>query len=104
MGSRSPAFVTVGSRPLITKIVQSMIFPIRDDVIARTQPVATYTLLALNTAMMIFVSLASPERQQVVALRYGFIPARLSQLTNPRPLAVDFDVEDDRGHEPRNAV
>jgi membrane associated rhomboid family serine protease len=81
-----------------------MIFPIRDDVIARSQPVATYTLLALNTAMMIFVSLASPERQQVVALRYGFIPARLSQLTNPRPLAVDFDVEVHNAQFPQGAV
>ncbi len=62
--------------------------PLFDHNPTERRPLVTYVLIAVNTLVMIWLASLSPLGQQEAALRHGFIPARVSQLENPRVLEV----------------
>jgi membrane associated rhomboid family serine protease len=57
--------------------------PLKDHNPTYTVPLVTYALVAINTLVMLYVSLLSPTEQQVFTIRHGFIPARVAQLNRP---------------------
>jgi membrane associated rhomboid family serine protease len=65
-----------------------MLFPLHDENPTTRTPYVTYGLVLVNLAIMVWLSALSPldERKEVV--EHGFIPARISQLTNPK-LVID---------------
>lgn len=65
-----------------------MFFPFADDNPTRRTPVLTYGLLAINTAVFLWWLQLAPERRQETTVRHGFIPARIAQLAQPKPLQV----------------
>ena len=67
-----------------------MIFPFRDDVPSQRTPLVTYAIIALNVVSLLWVSQLGSLDRQLLAVHYGFVPARLSQLTNPQPVVVDI--------------
>ncbi len=68
-----------------------MIFPLRDDNPARRTPLVTYAIVAVNVAVLLWMNRLDDGRQQLVALEYGFVPARIAQLQNGRPLLIHMD-------------
>lgn len=68
-----------------------MIFPFRDNVPSQRTPWVCYALIGLNAAVFLATRGVPAERQQLVALRFGFIPARMQQLVNPRPIVVPIE-------------
>jgi membrane associated rhomboid family serine protease len=63
-------------------------FPLYDHNPTHTTPFVTYLLIALNTAVMVWMATLSPTDQQVAAVQHGFIPARIGQLSTPEPVQV----------------
>jgi membrane associated rhomboid family serine protease len=66
-----------------------MIFPFGDDVPARRAPVVTYAIIALNVLALLWVELLPSLEHELVVIERGFIPARLAQLVNGRPLIIE---------------
>ena len=65
-----------------------MFFPFHDDNPTRRTPVVTYALVGLNVAAFLWASQLPPPKQQSLVLNRGFIPARIAQLSDPKPLAI----------------
>ena len=65
-----------------------MFLPFHDDNPTRRTPVVTYSLVAMNVLAFLWTIHLPPKRQQDVILHRGFIPARIAQLLNPKPLEV----------------
>ncbi len=66
-----------------------MIFPFKDDVPTRRTPVVTIAIIVLNAAAFLLVFTQAPPRQEEIVFSYGFIPARLAQLRDGKPLVID---------------
>ncbi len=75
-----------------------MIFPFRDDVPSQRTPVVTYAIIGLNAAFFLWTLPMGSENRQLLALHYGFVPARLAQLTDPRPIKVNLQLLSERPH------
>lgn len=69
-----------------------MIFPYSDDVPSRRSPVVTVAIIAINFLALLWLNQLPPLEHQLAAIQHGFIPARLGQLSQPRPLVVDVDL------------
>ena len=67
-------------------------FPLYDDNPTVRTPYVTFALIAINVAVMVWLSLLSPLDQQVVLVQHGFVPERIDQLTNPN-LIVQVPIE-----------
>jgi rhomboid family protein len=67
-----------------------MILPFRDDVPSQRTPVVMYLVIVLNFVSLLWTLQLGPVNHQLVSVYYGFIPARLGQLTDPRPVVVDI--------------
>lgn len=65
-----------------------MFFPIHDDNPTRRTPVITFTIIGLNVLVHLWSAHLTPVEQQVLAYRYGFVPARILQLSQGKPLLV----------------
>jgi hypothetical protein len=68
-----------------------MIFPFGDDVPAHRPPVVTCAIIALNVLALIWVDLLPDLDHELALVKRGFIPARLGQALNGRPLAVEIE-------------
>jgi membrane associated rhomboid family serine protease len=67
-----------------------MIFPFRDINPTRSTPVVTYALVAVNVLAYLWLSALPARQEQMVVLAYGFIPARVGQLIDPKPIIVEI--------------
>jgi len=65
-----------------------MLLPFHDDNPTRRTPWATYTIIALNVLVFLWVLQLPARQQQLLYFRYGFVPARLAQLDNPKPIPI----------------
>ena len=69
-----------------------MFFPLRDNLSARRIPLVTYVLMTISVLAFFWVSRLPTLPQEVWAYQHGFVPARISQLSNPRPMYVPVNV------------
>ncbi len=67
--------------------------PLKDHNPTFRTPYVTYILIAINTAVMLWMTTLSPVDEQEVVFRHGFIPARIAQLTDPRAIEVPVIME-----------
>ncbi len=58
--------------------------PLKDHNPTVRTPVVTYVLVAINSLVMLYISVLSPNAQQEFSIRHGFIPARIAQLGHPQ--------------------
>ncbi|REK15888.1 MAG: rhomboid family intramembrane serine protease [Planctomycetota bacterium] len=58
--------------------------PLKDHNPIFSTPFVTYALVAINTAIMLYVSSLGSIEQQTFDIEHGFIPARVAQLSNPQ--------------------
>ncbi len=67
-------------------------FPLYDNNPTERTPVVTFLLMAINVVVFLWASRLPDWRQQTLAYQHGFVPARISQLRNPRPISVPVEV------------
>jgi membrane associated rhomboid family serine protease len=60
-----------------------MIFPFDDDTPTVRFPVVTVSIIAVNVLVFIYTATMTPQAYRVFVAQFGFVPARLRQLTNP---------------------
>jgi membrane associated rhomboid family serine protease len=65
-----------------------MFIPLKDDNPIRRIPFVTYILVAINALLFIWSIGLSEDQQQVIVYRYGFVPARIAQLTTHQQIVV----------------
>lgn len=68
-----------------------MFFPLRDRNPTTRTAVVTYSLVIANVLAFLWLWRMPDHRQQLVVIQRGFIPARIAQLTNPRPLTIEVE-------------
>ncbi|HET6881083.1 MAG TPA: rhomboid family intramembrane serine protease [Pirellulales bacterium] len=69
-----------------------MIFPFGDDVPARRPPIVTCAIIVLNVLALVWVDLLPDVNHKLVLVERGFIPVRLGQGLQGRPMV--FEIED----------
>lgn len=67
-------------------------FPLYDNNPTQRTPVITYALVAMNVLVFFWASRLPEPQQQVLAYRYGFVPARIIQLSRHEELPVPINV------------
>ena len=67
-------------------------FPLYDNNPTRHTPVITYALLAINVLAFLWANNLSEPSRQVLVYRHGFVPARIGQLSQQRPIFVPVNV------------
>lgn len=65
-----------------------MFFPLYDDNPTRRTAVVTYGIIAINVLVFVWLIRQPPAERESIVLHRGFIPDRISQLSNPRPLVI----------------
>ena len=65
-----------------------MFFPLHDDNKTRRWPWVTYGIIAVNALVFLWLVRLPGAKQEWVVFHRGFIPERISQLADPRPLVV----------------
>jgi membrane associated rhomboid family serine protease len=65
-----------------------MFFPLHDDNTTRRRPWVTYGIIAVNALVFLWLAHLPGDKQEWVVFHRGFIPERISQLADPRPLVV----------------
>ncbi len=71
-----------------------MFFPFHDDNPTRRTPVFTFGLIAVNAIVFVLALRMPSEDQMKTAYRWGFVPARIAQLSDPRLIVpVEIPVE-----------
>ena len=66
-------------------------FPFADNNPTHRTPFVTYALIAINVIAFLWFGSLEPDKQLEVSLRYGFIPARISQLNSDETLAIPLE-------------
>ncbi|OHB86094.1 MAG: hypothetical protein A2V98_26065 [Planctomycetes bacterium RBG_16_64_12] len=66
-----------------------MLFPLHDDSPITCTPLVTYAIVAVNAAAFLGSLRLSPLDRETLWYGRGFVPARIAQLVDPRPLEVD---------------
>ena len=69
-----------------------MIFPLRDDVASHRTPVVTYSIIAANVLVLLWLTMMPPATQSDVVYEHSFIPLRIAQLNNPQPVLLQVPV------------
>ena len=67
-------------------------FPLYDNNPTERPPLVTYALVAINLLAFLWMSRMPELQQQVLAYRHGFVPARITQLSQPRPIFIPVNV------------
>jgi membrane associated rhomboid family serine protease len=75
-------------------------FPLYDLNPHRRFPWFTLAIIALNVAVMVPLSGMSEARHTQIAMKYGFMPARLTHVGQGKPIAAPLLAIDDRRGEP----
>lgn len=65
-----------------------MFFPLHDDNTTQRWPWVTYGIIAVNTLVFLWLVRLPGDERDWVAFHRGFIPERISQLTDPQTLIV----------------
>jgi membrane associated rhomboid family serine protease len=65
-------------------------FPLYDDVPSRRIPVVTIAIIVMNCVVFIWSQSLQPIRQDALAYKWGFVPARIGQLVTHRPILVEI--------------
>ena len=65
-----------------------MLFPLYDLNPHHRFPWLTLAIIGINVAVMAWMFGLNEEAQQAVALRYGFVPARLTHLGEDKPVVA----------------
>jgi membrane associated rhomboid family serine protease len=73
-----------------------MLFPLYDLNPHRRFPWLTLAIIAANVAVMAWMTILNSEARNEVALRYGFVPARLTQIGKGQPVAAPVMAVDRR--------
>jgi membrane associated rhomboid family serine protease len=68
-----------------------MFIPLHDDNLIRRTPVVTYVLVAANVLVFIWSARMSDLQQQLLVYRHGFVPLRIAQLSDKRPIVVPVE-------------
>lgn len=66
-------------------------FPFSDNVPLRSMPWVTYGIVALNVLSLLWLSRQDSVQQQAAVYRFGFLPARIQQLSDKRPIVVEIE-------------
>jgi membrane associated rhomboid family serine protease len=67
-------------------------FPLYDNNPIQRTPLVTYALVAINVLVFFWISRMPELKQQVIAYQHGFVPARIIQLSQPKPMFVPVEV------------
>jgi membrane associated rhomboid family serine protease len=65
-------------------------FPFADNNPTHRTPYVTYALILVNALAFLWFWRLDEQDQQLVTLSYGFMPARIEQLSNGQPLTVEL--------------
>jgi membrane associated rhomboid family serine protease len=68
-----------------------MFIPLHDDNPVRRTPVVTYLLVAINVLVFIWSARLTELGQQLLVYRHGFVPLRIAQLSERRPIVVPVE-------------
>jgi len=63
-------------------------FPFQDDNPTERTPVATYAIIALNVVVFLWMQRLPQTQLHDVQYRYGFVPARLTDLPDKKPVPI----------------
>ena len=61
-----------------------MLFPLYDTNPHQGVPVVTFVFIGINVLVFLWQSTLPQEREEDVLANYGFVPARMEQLVNPK--------------------
>jgi membrane associated rhomboid family serine protease len=67
-------------------------FPLYDNNPIQRTPLVTYAIIAINMLVFLWASRMPEWQQQELAYQHGFVPARIIQLSQHRPIDVPIDV------------
>lgn len=67
-------------------------FPLYDNNPIQRTPLVTYAIIAINMLVFLWAGSLSEWEQQKLAYQYGFVPARIIQLSQPHPILVPVNV------------
>jgi membrane associated rhomboid family serine protease len=70
-----------------------MFFPFLDENPARTTPFVNWALIAINFVALIWMSALDPAAGQDLVYQRGFVPVRISQLIDRRPILITVQAE-----------
>ena len=65
-------------------------FPFADNNPTHRTPVITYALILANVLAFLWFWQLDETQQMTVTLRYGFMPARIEQLSHGKPLTIEL--------------
>src|SRR5690606_41258124 len=74
-----------------------MLFPLYDFNPHSRYPFFTILLIVANLLVMLKMSAMNMQDQLTFVVEYGFIPARLTQVDQPKPVHIREDAVDWRG-------
>ncbi|MBI3468027.1 MAG: rhomboid family intramembrane serine protease [Planctomycetes bacterium] len=66
-----------------------MFFPFRDENPTRRPAIVNWTLIAVNFLALVWMTLLDSPAEQALVFDRGFIPVRISQLADRRPLLIN---------------
>lgn len=66
-----------------------MFFPFLDENPTRRPAIVNWTLIAVNFLALVWMAQLDSSAEQALVFYRGFIPVRISQLANPRPLLIN---------------
>ncbi len=67
-----------------------MFFPFHDDNATERTPVVTVALIVINVISFVAIQRLSVPDRQLLAYTHGFVPARIAQLGNHKPIVIPF--------------
>ena len=62
--------------------------PLQDDNPVARAPLVTYLLIGINVVVFLWTLTLPPTELQLVQYKRGFVPARIKQIFDPRPIEV----------------
>ena len=67
-------------------------FPLYDNNPTQRTPVVTYALVAINVLVFFWMSRLPDVQRQLLAYEHGFVPKRLTELSEHQPVVVPIEV------------
>ena len=71
-----------------------MLFPFHDDVPTQRVPLVLIGLIAMNVVVSLWMWDLTPIEEDMVAFRWGFVPARVHQFFDRKPIDVQLEQGD----------
>ncbi len=67
-----------------------MFIPFHDDNPIRIRPFVTIAIVAINAILFFYTARLGDHERRLFVAKHAFIPARLAQLSDPRPMVYDL--------------